>query len=220
MSSNDTERNTARPRFFKKPVQNKAASEKEGRPIFDEKEMVEVKFPGDKQTVAVFPVEDKHRKRWPKHYEAFQAGQERAAIGTPLEAWPILTSSRVAELKAMGILSVDEYADVTDGTLTKLGMNARAEREKARAFLAAAKDGASTAAMAAELARLKEMVERLMQGAVVQAEATDKPLEDCTDAELKTFIKRESGEGVRGNPSRDTLLAKAAELANRQSEAA
>lgn len=44
-------------------------------------------------------------------------------------------------------------------------------------------------------------------------EQGDKRLEDCTDAELKAFIKRETGEAVKGNPSRQTLIERAMEIA-------
>lgn len=213
------EQDTARPRFYREAVQNHAASEKEGRPIFEDREMVEVIVPGDRLSTFVGYVEDRHRERWPDAYAAFKRGEQRAAHGTPLEHWPILTTARVAELKAMNILSVEELANVTDNVVVTLGMGARELREQARSFIDAARGGAASAAAAAENERLKEQMEALqkqvallMAGAVAPEPQT-KDLEDCSDAELKDFIKRETGEPVRGNPSRDTLLSRAAELA-------
>ena len=212
------EQDTARPRFYREAVQNHAASEKEGRPIFDDREMVEIIVPGDRLSTFVGYVDDRHRERWPDAYAAFKRGEQRAAAGTPLEHWPILTTARVAELKAMNILSVEELANVTDNVVVKLGMGARELREQARTFIDAARGGAASAAAAAENERLKEQmamlqqqVAQLMAGAVQPPQS--KALEDCSDAELKEFIKRETGEPVRGNPSRDTLLSRAAELA-------
>lgn len=214
MSSNDRERDTARPRFYMDAVQNPALSEKEGRPIFEDKEYVEILIPGDKLLTWVGEVDDPTRHRFPEHYAAFKRGEMRAVVGTPLEAWPPLTKARVAELKAAGILSVEEYANVPDNVLGKLGMGARDEREKARAFIDAAKGGAQTAAMASEIAQLRAMVEQLSgKTAAPAVPPADKSIEDCTDAELKEFIRRETGEGVRGNPSRETLLKRVSDLA-------
>lgn len=210
----------ARPRFYKEAIQNKAKSEQEGRPIFDEREMVEIKLPGDRLSSHVSYVMAEHRDRWPEIYAAFQRGEERAASGTPLEHWtsPSMTRARVAELKAANILSVEELSGVPDNVLPRLGMGARELREQARAYLDSAKDGAGNAAMAAELARLREMVERLSSPATEPLE--DKPIEECSDSELKTYIKNRTGEPVRGNPSRETLLARASELATATAEAA
>ena len=224
------QKDTAVPRFYTEPIENKAQSEKEGRPIFEDKEMVEVRMPGDRSMTWTGTVEDRAhpggmnaKERWPQHYEAFKRNEQKATVGTPLEMWPQLTRARVAELKSQSILTVEEYADVPDNALPKIGMNARAEREKARAFLASAKDTAYSSAMAAENAMLKERLARLEQQAGIQPsepETKDKEIDDCTDAELKAYIKRETGEAVRGNPSRETLLSRAHEVAEGEKAAA
>src|SRR5574338_31676 len=92
------EKDTARPRFFMDAIQNMAKSQAEGRPIFDEKEMVEIHIPGDKLYSHVTQVHEVWRhiggqpvtyaQRWPNEYAAFKRGEERAASGTPLEHWP------------------------------------------------------------------------------------------------------------------------------------
>lgn len=216
MSSNDTVKDIARPEFFKDAIQNKALSEKEGRPIFEEKEMVKITLPGDRLMNWIGEVDESHIKRWPQHYAAFKRGEERAATGTPLDQWPnsILTKARVAELKAMDILSVEELAGISDSLLPKMGMGSRELREEARAYIASATDGAANQKLAAEVARLTEMVERLSGDAkpepVLQRE---KSLDECTDEELKAYIKRETGKAPAGRISRENLLKRAGELA-------
>lgn len=219
MASNAAEKDTARPRFYMDAVQNKALSEKEGRPIFEDKEMVEVRMPGDRLFSFVSVIEEQHKQRWPEHYAAFKRGEQMATVGTPIEHWahPSLTRSRIAELKALHILSVEDLGNVGDNLLDKLGMGGRELRDGARAWLSTAKGGAENAKMSAEIARLTEMVNSLMAGKAAAPEVVpkEKTLEDCTDAELKEYIKRETGEGVRGNPSRETLLKRAAEVAEK-----
>ena len=238
-------KDTAVPRFFMQAVENKARSIEEGRPIFDEIEMVEIRIPGDNKTVFVDRVFRKdgtpngaglmnkppaYIERWPRHYDNFKAKQPAALIGTPLSEWPPMTVSKVAEFRALGIHTVENLADLTDGHLSKLGMGGREWREKARAYIQDAKAGSAAAENAALQAQLDAMQAQIMMlmggppqgpGAVaVEAEPTDKSLDECSDAELKAYIKSVTGEAPRGNPSRDTLLERAMELATKSSEAA
>lgn len=218
----------ARPTFQRLPIENRAESEREGRPIFNEKEMVTIRIPGDPQLTWDGEVTDEHRNRWPDQYAAFKRGEQRAASGTPIEQWPspFMTTSRVAELKAIGILSVEELANLQDGLLGKLGIGGREQRDAARVYLEAAKDGAATNAMAIEIARLKEMVEKLQHVSVpVEAPQTlanpleaqqERNIDDCSNDELKQFIKERTGEGVRGQPSRETLVSRVHEIVKDQ----
>lgn len=212
-------KDTVVPRFFRAAVENPFKTKKEGRPIFDDVEMVETIIPGDRLTKPTFVVTDDHKVRWPKEYEAFKRGEALAASGTPLEHWPIMTTSRVMEMKAIGILSVDMLAAVSDANLAALGTGSRELREQARAFIAAAKDGAATAAQAKEIEDLKAQVLRLQDQLLVkdrQPADDERNIEDLSDQELKTYIKRETGESVKGNPSRDTLLSRVTEIATKK----
>jgi hypothetical protein len=233
IQSQANQKDVARPRFFMDAIENPHRSKIEGRPIFDEVEMVEVKIPGDRLFVFHSPVEDKHRERWPELYAAFQRGEQRAAAGTPLEQWvhPSMTRSRVAELKACNILSVEELASVSDSILPRLGMGARALREGARAYIETAKNGAANAEMAAELASLKALVQQLQAAQNTPAEpATEtaasaddagaRPIEDHTDEELRTYILRASGRQVRPGTPRAKLIAQATEIATAPAAAA
>lgn len=225
MASNANEKDTARPRFYNDAMQNMAKSEREGRPIYEDKEMVEIRIPGDKLMTWIGVVEDKHRQRWPEQYAAFKRGEERAASGTPLEQWPnaTLNKSRVAELKAQNILSVEELANIPDNVLPKLGMGARELREQAKSYISTAKSAAENSHLVAEITRLKEIIEmRTGQpiAPVATEEAKEKAPEDCTDDELKAFIKRETGEAPRGRVSRATLLNRVTEIATGKAEAA
>lgn len=233
---------TARARFFMQAHQNFAKSEEEGRPIFEDREMISIQVPGDQKTEFVDfvyrivkgqPVQNgavfndsnpnyipPYVIRFAKEYEAFKAGQAQALTGTPLEHWPQMTASRVAELKAMKVLTVEDLSNVPDGILSRLGQNSRMEREKARAWLLAAKDSAVTEKQARENQELKDRIARLEALLAGAAAAVPEPvapageiaIEDATDEQLKTWLK-ERGEPIKGNLSRATLEARVKELA-------
>lgn len=236
---------TAWCRFYVEPRENKGRSEAEGRPIFDDVEMIEIRVPGDKLTVfhdRVFRSDGRTRNgaipggpqsyidRFPRQYEAFKAKQRQAQSGTPLEHYPPLKASRVAELKTFNIYSCEDYANIPDNVLGKLGMNARKERDEVRAWLGRAQEVVLESKMRAEndglRAQMQAMEERMqaliasMSAPKTPPEPAEKPIEECTDEELKAFIKRETGEGVRGNPSRETLVSRARTIAEAQRDAA
>ncbi|WP_395443572.1 hypothetical protein [Caulobacter sp. UC70_42] len=108
----------ARPRFYSKPVKNNFRSESEGRPVFEDKEFVEILVPGDRKTVVDTLVKDEHKRRWPREYAAFKAGQEVPVEGTPLEEWPQITRSQVEELKFAHIRTVEQLASLPDDPRT------------------------------------------------------------------------------------------------------
>lgn len=223
LTSETVRKDTARPRFHMLPVQNMALSEKEGRPIFEDKEMVEIRIPGDPKISWVGPVTEQQkiegqwvdsRARFPKEYEAFKRGEQVATTGTPLEQWPQpgMTSARVHELKALNVFSVEDLAGITDGNLGRLGMGGRELRESARRYIDNAKEIAGNSALVNELSELRARLAAL-EGAKPE---TDKALEDCTEDELRAYIKRVSGKGAPGKQTRENLMARAIELTQSQ----
>lgn len=226
MSSDRVE--NCRPHFYVEAVHNKAMSDLEGRPIYEDREMVKLIKPGERDNWIgsvdepidnpLGPFKISAKERFPDIYAAFKRGEQRAVVGTPLEMWPILTKSRVMELKAANIFSVEEYAAVQDGMLGKLGPQGREEREKAKAWLNSAKETAATSALASELATLKAQIAQLT--GQVPTPTKEKTLEECSDAELKEYLKRETGQPVLGNPSRQTLLARVNEVISKTADAA
>ena len=122
------------PQFYMRAVRNAARSETEGRPVFDEAAYVRVLVPGDRNSIVDRKVTETDRERWPQQWAAFLAKRERPA-GTPIEHWPYLTVARVAELKALEILTVEQVAGADEATRARIGGDGDALAERARHFL-------------------------------------------------------------------------------------
>jgi hypothetical protein len=146
--------------FYTEAVQNHAKSEAAGRPIYDEVEMVQISFPGNRLTIVAKETTEEHKQRWPKHYAAFKAGSQDVFVeGTPLKAWTSLNRAQVAEFRALGIHTVDQLAQVDDYFCQRIGMGGHTWRQRARDFLAAAEDTAHVDKMSSDRIRLAEQVE-------------------------------------------------------------
>jgi hypothetical protein len=154
--------------FYTKAVQNNFQSKEQGRPIFEDKEFIRIIVPGDKNSIVDTPVTQEHRNRFATKYERFKAGKAQATTGTPLEVWPQLTVSQVAELKGLNVFTVEQLADMPDN-LAQRFMGAHNLRARAKLFLEAAAGESANSRVAAELEKrdveiqaLKEQVALLM----------------------------------------------------------
>lgn len=223
--------------FYTTAVENKRLSQEQNRPIFDNKEMVRIKFVGDPKKELDAPAHEKftrgpdgqwisYAQAYHKHYDAFKAGEQQRGSGTPLSELPFLTEARRAELKALNIHTAEALADLGDANIGRLGMFGRADRDKARAYIEKAKDGAADARLAAENAELRQRLEALEAMMRTQTQATAPAVAEPSgsifaswdDVALKSFIKERTGSAPKGQPSHETLM-RMAEEAN-QKEAA
>ena len=165
-------------RFFYKERQDKAASAKEGRPIFKEIEYVEIRVPGSRDAQACRPATHRDKNRFPGHYKGFK---DRVAVpleGTPLAEWTQVTRSQVENLAFMNVKTVEQLANLSDTHITKLqgGHNLKA---KAAAWLESAGESKLLAEKEALEKRLADMEAKMaeMMGSSA-AETIDEPEKD------------------------------------------
>jgi len=98
-------------------VLNPAKSTKEGRPIYDDVDMIIIRTPGSQLTSVVAPVKH-YMDRFGDKYRKWKTTREQAVSGTPLEAFPLLLNkpSLIAELKAINVYTVEQLATLSDGS--------------------------------------------------------------------------------------------------------
>jgi len=152
--------------FLIESVKDDEKSLSEGRPIYRDIELIEIRIVGDNKTVVRRPVDlvgsgnaPADNIRFPHQYQAFKNKQVQQNVGTPLEQWPILTKSEVMELKGVNIHTVEMLADCPDGNLKWMG--AREMQKKAKLWLENAKNGAGLGQLQAENDLLKAEIESL-----------------------------------------------------------
>jgi hypothetical protein len=155
--------------FFMKPVEIPSKSKAAGRPIFEDREMVRIAFPGDSKREHVAPANELHyhsghrrqmtyAERFAATYKAFKDANADQIVGTPLEHLPFLTAARRAEFKASGVKTAEQLAGLPDVTIKKMGMGIREYVTQAQAYLKAAEGSSQVAAMQAQIDELKAML--------------------------------------------------------------
>lgn len=243
---------------------NDAKSKKAGRPIYDEVEVCELRFPANRKTIGVYPAHEPFKyaendygfkepvtyaMEYSAQYKQFKDGHAQTMTGTPIEELSFLTASKRLELKALNIYTAEQLAALDGQPLKQLGMSGRSLKDQASAYLEAAQGSADVTRLAAENAELREMMKRMQaqianlasadpspaaepaQGdaggdeiqdaAPVRSIATRAPASasdiasefaDWADADIKEWIRDETGAAPRGNPSHATLVVMADQI--------
>ena len=166
--------NKLRVRFFKKAAQDMEKTQAEGRPIFIEVEYCQIMVSGDRDSVVVRPATWVDKQRFSKQYEDWKKkGSAEQLVGTPLEAWGVLSLAQIEEFRYFGIRTVEHIADLRDDLAMKV-MGAQALKQRASLFIQAGKEAAPMQKMAEELAKRDNDIDALKkalaeQGAALQA---------------------------------------------------
>jgi hypothetical protein len=197
--------------FFKTIAEkDEAASKREGRPIYKDVEVVEIRIAGDRNFAPVFPAhsmwkridgdEVTYAERFADAYARFAEGREQIADGTPLSELPFLTEAKRATLRALKVYTAEALASLDGKPLKNLGGDGRELKNQAQAYLDNAKGGAQSVALAAEVEALKAQLAELQGKDAVADDAESDEKET-----LKAQIAEISGSRPRGNPSIETL---------------
>jgi hypothetical protein len=125
---------TTVPRFHIESIPDPIASAREGRPIFRDRLEIELITPGNPYNIPNEIVNEGHKQRFPREYEAYMKGIEISPDGTPLEQWPLLRPGQVKELKGMDFSTVEQVANMSDHA-TQRFMGGMRIRDLARAYL-------------------------------------------------------------------------------------
>ncbi|MFC5476552.1 hypothetical protein [Massilia suwonensis] len=126
-----------------------------GVPKYVDMDFITITIPGNRDLIVHTPVTDFYIWRFPQEYEAYKRGQEASVVGTPLEMWPGLQPSQVAELKHQGIRTVEQLATLSD-TSSGVLRGFYAMKHKAQQFLDDAKDKTATAFVRAQMEEQNE----------------------------------------------------------------
>ncbi len=170
-------------KFYMGSVEDKLASERAGHPIHVEKPFVTINVPGDPHNVIDQVAKPFYQQRFEDEWRAFQANQGQQIEGWLLKTWPVVNAAQVKNLEYLNVFTVEQLANLTDTQCQKVGMDASTLRAKAKAAIDAARDGAATAAQAAENQRLSDELEALKaQIAAMGAPKVGRPKKETADA--------------------------------------
>lgn len=165
------------PAFFVEAIKDDAASERDGRPIFRERECVALMIAGDPNSRPVHPISESlfKEKPWLRvHYERWKSNLEPLKSGTPLSQWAPMTPAKLHEFEALDIRSVEDLAGWPDYAIGRMP-DGRQWRDKAKAWLNSAAGSAEVLRLVAENDRMREELAELRKTQLEMRASMDLP---------------------------------------------
>jgi hypothetical protein len=189
-------------RFESRPVKNDFQSEKEGRPIFEDRDFIIISVPGDNTLTSIAEVREDHKARFPLHWAHYQNthGDDPKLVGTPISQWPLVTPAMAEELRYLKFHTVESLATASDSQLQafgmKVGMSGNMLRSRAQNFLKVAGDESILHRQNEEMTKLRE------ENASIRAE-TDAKLAAMQEqmAQILAAVGQKEEPKKRGNPN-------------------
>lgn len=168
--------------FHKEAVKNEGKSIEAGRPIFDEYDHITIIEPGSRDSfVAKVKPGSEYPQRFPQQWARYKANQDQGVSGTPLSQVPWMSLAQIAEFNAVGCKTVEQLVGMPDNISQKF-MGHHALKQRAQAYLAAAKDAAPALMLQAELEKrdqeiseLRAMVEAMLAAKKAEQESKAPP---------------------------------------------
>lgn len=179
--------------FEQVAVEDRNASIEAGRKVYKNVTMANITPPGSRDVIPrvasewladirVKAIDGRWPMQWVEHFEAsfraWEKGQEVPLNGTPIKGWQLISPAEQNNLIACNVLTVEDLAQLPEEGIARVGMGARALRDKARGWLEAA---AGPGKLAEELAALRQKLEQL---------AADNELLRKTNAELSSQLPK------------------------------
>src|SRR4029078_8866095 len=213
-------------------TQNNAKTLQEGRPVFDDVEVWEIRGTGNKE-VKVCPAsafsrwidnpytgeqtKQTYAERFAHQYRQFKANATQTKSGTPLDFVPFLSEGRRAELRAQNFYTVEQLAAIEGVELKNLGPGGREMKNSAEAFIEETKTSAPNMQMLAELEALKARNAILEEDYERRKQLTgkaddDNEFEAMSLEQLREYITVNSGQAPHGAVNRQTLTRMAASV--------
>jgi hypothetical protein len=149
-----------------------------GHPVYENKEYIEIRVPGDKLAINDRPVTRRDKMRFARQYQAFAAdpNAKQGPGGTPLTALG-MDQGLIEELQRHSVHTTQQLEGIPDGNLSAIGAGVTLWKQKAKDFNAASKGYAPTAELRAENQNLKEQMSVLQEQMTRLMELATKPVE-------------------------------------------
>lgn len=219
----ESKRHTVTPYFRYESLLNEPQSRIQGKAVHDLSEVVELRFAANSSYKPVFLVDEMCEsdpetgriitwaERYKPQYQAFLAGSEQEAEGTPLEELlPYgISQAQLSLCRALNIYSIEALAHIEGPGIKKLGVHGNTIKPMAQRYLDDRRAGSNQQAEINELRR--QLAE--VRSTVIPVEvppAPEEPQEDAAKA-IKDEIQALTGARPKGNPSLATLEAMLAE---------
>lgn len=188
--------------FFIKPIQNLAKSRETNRPYFDDKIYVRIHPPGERLNIVEREARDDDKRRWPMQWHAFQQNLPQQSNGTPIDMLFPANPATAAALKASGVHTVEQCAELSAHAIENIGMGCQQWVNEAARYLKVANRGVKYTEMKGMLdERDREITSLKHKNDLLMAEIhnlREQQAKNVTMDQVQQMLANQGGGGKRG----------------------
>ncbi len=148
--------------FYNKLVLNPQKSTELGREYKDPKIFVKIQTPGERDCIDR-PATVSDQRRWPIQWAQFQQNTDQLSSGTPIELLHPNNPAIAANLRAAGVQTIEQAANLSGPAIDNIGMGAQQYSNDAKKYLEAASKGVHFTQMQHELEQRDSEIRVLKQ---------------------------------------------------------
>lgn len=137
--------------FYLKGVRNQAKSEELSRPYFDDKVYVRIHPPGERLNIIDREATRGDMQRFPIQYQQFRENAPQVSDGTPIDMLFAASPATSAALRASGVHTVEQCAELSAHAIETIGMGAQQWVNNAKRYLEVANKGVKASQMKAAI---------------------------------------------------------------------
>jgi hypothetical protein len=212
--------------FHDDAVPNPSKTAAAGRPMFDDREVCEIRTPGSRD-IKFFPAHAQadwvtdpltgeqtrrtYAEKFSRQYLQFKAKVAQTRTGTPLALASFLTAGKRLELQALSIYTVEALAHIDGQELKNLGFGGRELKLKAEQYIEDAKGGVEARqalqkveALEAKLQALQADNDKLRVNGTARA-VVDELFVEMTPEQLRAYVEAQTGHAPHGSLPRNVL---------------
>lgn len=137
--------------FYTRSVFNAAKSRAAGARHYDNETWVKMHPPGEKLNIIDRPATDFDKRKYPGQWNMFLQNKTQVPEGTPIDLLFPNNPAVADNLRAFGVHTIQQCANLSAHALTTIGMGAQDWQNMAKQYLDSASNGSAFLAMRAEL---------------------------------------------------------------------
>lgn len=185
--------------FYNRGVHDAAASTQAGRQIFRDRVYIRVSPPGERLNVVDRPATEEDKRRWPMQWNQFIKNHEQIPDGTPIEQLYPEKPAIAQTLKASGVHTIEQCADLSGHAIDSVGMGAQSWVNTAKAYIEKANRGVTITQHRREM-ETKDQQIKLLERQVQDLSAELRVIREQSSQAVNMQQVQEMMAGMMGRP--------------------
>ena len=137
--------------FYTKPMHQPGKSLEQGRPVYEDTVMVKIHPPGERLNIVDRPARNDDKTRYALQWQQFSQNRQQMPDGTPIDLLYPDHPSIGATLRANGVYTIEQCADLSGPAIDSIGMGSQRYCNDAKKYIQAAEKGVKASQLRHEL---------------------------------------------------------------------